>query len=309
MYNLKPVNDVQLSETTFPLYRLPKLIDLQSEGEVKEVNMSSFSSPEEAADVLLGKLTKLDASLQKLEKQFGVTPGCAPKKVATGTYAAGLKSSGPSTTVPGVQDIVISANAANPPLSVLVLAHQLSQQYKTLLSSYTHSTANGVNDKLRQFFGSQSNSSADRINSNLMVSIVWRNDSAVKWGPSLVVSALNHTPIQGEANVARYLSRLLSASYEDSGVATATDVDSLLDLASQYATGSGKDRAAILRTIVTRLAGNQWLLGGSSFSLADIVMWSVISQSGKSINVPPVITAWLNACSSQPDFKLASGVL
>jgi hypothetical protein len=66
---------------------------------VKEVNMSSFSSPEEAADVLLGKLTKLDASLQKLEKQFGVTSGCAPKKNAAGTHAAGLKSSGPSNTV------------------------------------------------------------------------------------------------------------------------------------------------------------------------------------------------------------------
>lgn len=76
---------------------------------MKEVNMSSFSSPEEAADVLLGKLTKLDASLQKLEKQFGVTPGCAPKKVAAGTYAAGLKSSGPSTTVSiTVYEIIIN---------------------------------------------------------------------------------------------------------------------------------------------------------------------------------------------------------
>ncbi len=132
---------------------------------------------------------------------------------------------------------------------------------------------------------------------------------SVKWGPALTISALSHTPIHGEANIARFLSRLLPVNYEEGSCTTATDIDALLDLASQYAAGSGKDRAAILRTVAARLTGNQWLLGGGSFSLADVVMWSVISQSGKSLNIPPVITTWLSTCSAEPAFKQASKLL
>ena len=132
----------------------------------------------------------------------------------------------------------------------------------------------------------------------------------VKNGPTLTISSLSHTVIHGETNIARYLARLLTPAYDDGSAASVTEIDSLVDLAAQFVTGSGKERAAVLRTVSGRLtSSNQWLTNGSSFSIADIVMWSAISMHGKACNIPPNVSTWLNSCSTQSAFQTAALLL
>lgn len=123
-------------------------------------------------------------------------------------------------------------------------------------------------------------------------------------GPLLMVNAHNQTPIIGEANVARYLCRLLQRDYDSDNI-RATQIDEWLDTAtSQLLNGNNKEKAAAMRALNSRFGKHDWLVG-SSISLADIVMWSAVHQSQMAKDVSANVKKWLKLCNANPLFKLA----
>lgn len=107
-------------------------------------------------------------------------------------------------------------------------------------------------------------------------------------------------PIEGEANVARFLYRLLAAEPQDAIVAT--QVDSWVDTAIfQLAEGGSKERAAVLRSLNATLGRSPWLLG-QELSLADIVSACCVLQAGQTASAPASVQRWLQSCRNLGHF-------
>jgi aminoacyl tRNA synthase complex-interacting multifunctional protein 2 len=94
----------------------------------------------------------------------------------------------------------------------------------------------------------------------------------------------------------------MQVPYDAGNVEQVIEVDSMLDLHSTLRNGNNKERAAVLRTLNSKLGKNEWLVG-SSVSLADIVLWSGIVAN--SLDAPGNVKKWLDRCSSLDAFKFA----
>ncbi len=117
--------------------------------------------------------------------------------------------------------------------------------------------------------------------------------------------------IHGEANVARYLARLLTPAYDASraDIAVATEIDALVDMATQLARGKDKEKASVIKTLNAKLGkANTWLLG-EKMSLADIVLWSAMHQGNQVVTASGNVKRWLDACHQIEAFQRAMHIL
>jgi aminoacyl tRNA synthase complex-interacting multifunctional protein 2 len=120
-----------------------------------------------------------------------------------------------------------------------------------------------------------------------------------------MVSPTQQTCIEGEANIARFLARLLQPAYDSLDLAASTQIDDILDVVQQQVIqGNNKERAAALRTLNARLGKSPWLVGSSS-SLADIVAWSALTSSGAAQDAPGNVAKWLKTCQQSDVFRSA----
>lgn len=116
-------------------------------------------------------------------------------------------------------------------------------------------------------------------------------------------SVQNMCPIEGEANVARFLYKLLAPYPSDPAVATL--VDSWLDTAFfQLAEGSNKERSAVLRALNSALGRGPWV-AGSEFSLADLACYCCVLRSGSASAAPANVQRWIKSCDNLGHFKPA----
>lgn len=116
-------------------------------------------------------------------------------------------------------------------------------------------------------------------------------------------SIQNMCPIEGEANVARFLFKLLAPYPSDPTLATL--VDGWVDMAFfQLAEGSAKERAAVLRNFNSALGRNPWL-AGTEFSLADIACYCCVLKSGSASSAPTNVQRWIKSCENLGHFSPA----
>lgn len=110
-------------------------------------------------------------------------------------------------------------------------------------------------------------------------------------------SVNNMCPIEGEGNVARFLSRLVGLEPRDPAAATMSD--SWVDTAFfQLAEGSAKERAAVLRSLNAALGRGPWL-AGAELSLADVVCACCLLKAGTTASSAPAnVQRWLNGCQN-----------
>lgn len=114
-------------------------------------------------------------------------------------------------------------------------------------------------------------------------------------------SIQNMCPIEGEANVARFLFKLLTPYPSDPVLATL--VDSWVDMAFfQLAEGSAKEHFAVLRSLNSALGRSPWL-AGSEFSLADIACYCCMLQSSSSSAAPANVQRWVKSCDNLGHFS------
>lgn len=73
-----------------------------------------------------------------------------------------------------LKDIVINANPASPPLSLLVLHQLLCDQYKVLSTVHTHSAVKNVPENLLRCFGEQTKN-PPRHEYQLGFTLIWKN--------------------------------------------------------------------------------------------------------------------------------------
>ncbi|XP_044159833.1 aminoacyl tRNA synthase complex-interacting multifunctional protein 2-like [Bufo gargarizans] len=194
-----------------------------------------------------------------------------------------------------LRDIVINADPSVPPLSLLILHGLLCERYQVLSAVHTHSSVTGIPEPLLKCFGDQVNKKS-RQDYQLGFTLIWKDVPK----PQMKFSIQNMCPIEGEGNIARFLFSLLGDTFS---AVTATLIDSWVDMAIfQMREGSSKEKAAVLRAMNSALGKTPWLVG-NELTIADIVSWCAIQQSGNITAVPANVLKWMKSCENLPSFN------
>uniref|UniRef100_A0A3B5B0T9 Aminoacyl tRNA synthetase complex interacting multifunctional protein 2 n=1 Tax=Stegastes partitus TaxID=144197 RepID=A0A3B5B0T9_9TELE len=306
MYQVKPVSgcDVQVDLPTC-MYKLPNVHapfsrSLQN-GEVDP----AVKALEARQDEIMRKLYELKAAVEGLAKtvttpdaDLDLTLPFIPSHCPRTHNLLVLKSD-----LGALRDIVINANPAQPPLSLLVLHSLLSQRYRVLSTVHVHSSVTSVPPQLLSCLGPRHADSYARHMFQLGFTLIWKDVPKLQ----MKFSVQNMCPIEGEANVARFLFKLLAPYPADP--AAATLVDSWLDTAFfQLVEGSTKERAAVLRALNSALGRTPWL-SGPEFSLADIACYCCVLRTGSAASAPANVQRWIKSCENLGHFGPAKLLL
>lgn len=114
-------------------------------------------------------------------------------------------------------------------------------------------------------------------------------------------------PIEGEGNIARFLFSLFGQKHN---AVSLTLIDSWVDIAMfQLKEGSSKEKAAVFRSMNSALGKSPWLVG-NELTVADVVLWSVLQQTGGSSGAAPTnVQRWLKSCENLAPFSTALQLL
>ncbi|XP_032393786.1 aminoacyl tRNA synthase complex-interacting multifunctional protein 2 isoform X1 [Etheostoma spectabile] len=316
MYQVKPISGSHI-KTDLPtcMYKLPNIHAPQgncctSEHAIQNGEVDpAVKALEARQDEIMKKLYNLKAAVEGLAKTV-----TTPDADLDLTVSSSLSSQSPSsTTFKGIsdldtllgkdlgalRDIVINANPAQPPLTLLVLHSVLCQRYRVLSTVHVHSSVASVPPQLLSCLGPRHADSYARQMFQLGFTLIWKDVPKLQ----MKFSVQNMCPIEGEANVARFLFKLLSPYPSDPALATL--VDSWVDTAFfQLAEGSAKERATVLRALNSALGRNPWL-AGPEFSLADIACYCCVLQSGSASSTPTNVQRWIKSCENLGHFSPA----
>ncbi|XP_045126506.1 aminoacyl tRNA synthase complex-interacting multifunctional protein 2-like [Portunus trituberculatus] len=302
------------------MYRCPKLVDVPVVVELPSVmyKMAPFSlkshdsSPaqlvqtskgcpaasalEARQEAVLKRLQNLKDQLDHLQSTRTTTATAAATTAAAAAATAGglgaaACSSPLKTPSSPIQDLVIAASPASPPLSLLVLRRLLGQSGLPVhCSSRLHSSVPQVRPELQAAF--TESPLEERSKHSVAFSLQWSDVPS----PSLMINPLRQTRIAGEANILRYVTRLLPSTspynFEATGTFTSiAETDSLLDtLEGSLVWGGAKERAAVMREIGKRLSRSAFLCGGQC-GVVDLLAWSLVRQRGGAVD--QAIGNWL----------------
>jgi len=107
-------------------------------------------------------------------------------------------------------------------------------------------------------------------------------------------------PIEGEGNIARFLFSLFGQKYN---AITSTLIDSWVDTAIfQLKEGSSKEKGAVLRSMNAALGKTSWLVG-NELTVADIVAWCALQQTGSANAAPSNVQKWMKSCENLAPFS------
>lgn len=108
----------------------------------------------------------------------------------------------------------------------------------------------------------------------------------------LISSTTMYTPITGEINILRYLSRIGPNEFNYEIHPNVNEFDILFDLCYQFINENDqKNRQNLMRSIASRLNSNFY--GDTQISVVDVAVYSTIKQSRDAAkSLPPKFTKW-----------------
>ncbi|XP_018422331.1 PREDICTED: aminoacyl tRNA synthase complex-interacting multifunctional protein 2 isoform X1 [Nanorana parkeri] len=302
MYRVQPFNsgDIQVDLPSC-MYRLPNLHQQVTGHHEQEQADPALQALESRQEDILKRLYELKAAVDGLSKMIQ-TPDAdldVTDIIQADTTAGPVPQTADLDAILGkdygaLRDIVINANPALPPLSLLILHSLLCDRYQVLSAVHTHSSVTNIPEPLLKCFGDQVNKKY-RQEYQLGFTLIWKDVPK----PQMKFSIQNMCPIEGEGNIARFLFSLLGNSFN---AVTATLIDSWVDTAIfQLKEGSSKEKAAVLRAMNSALGKSPWLVG-NELTIADIVSWCAIQQSGSSTAIPANVEKWMKSCENLTSF-------
>ncbi|XP_021788984.1 aminoacyl tRNA synthase complex-interacting multifunctional protein 2 isoform X3 [Papio anubis] len=193
MYQVKPYHGGGAPlrvELPTCMYRLPNVHcrsggPALGAGHVQEESNPSLQALESRQDDILKRLYELKAAVDGLSKMIQ-TPDAdldvtniiqADEPTTLTTNVLDLNSV-LGKDYGALKDIVINANPASPPLSLLVLHRLLCEHFRVLSTVHTHSSVKSVPENLLKCFGEQ-NKKQPRQEYQLGFTLIWKNGAAV----------------------------------------------------------------------------------------------------------------------------------
>ncbi|KAM9210513.1 aminoacyl tRNA synthase complex-interacting multifunctional protein 2 isoform 1-T1 [Dugong dugon] len=295
------------------MYRLPNVhgrsgCPAPGAGHVQGESDLSLQALESRQDDILKCLYELKAAVDGLSKMIqtpdadlDVTNIIQAEPTALTTSALDLNSV-LGKDYGALKDIVINANPAEPPLSLLVLHRLLCDHYRVLSTVHTHSSVKSVPENLLKCFGEQTKKQS-RHEYQLGFTLIWKNVPKTQ----MKFSIQTMCPIEGEGNIARFLFSLFGQKHN---AVNLTLIDSWVDIAIfQLKEGSSKEKATVLRSMNSALGKSPWLVG-NELTVADVVLWSVLQQTGGANGtVPANVQKWMKSCENLAPFNTALKLL
>jgi len=198
-------------------------------------------------------------------------------------------------------EVVVNADPANPPYSVVFLTKLLRDTYGSAavsLQSFRHSSCQNKLAANSNLFNKPLDADS-RASKTIKISVIWR---LVEDGePELIVQPSVQAPVTGEANIARYLSRLLPSVYPIHYDTLSWDDIIRVDGALEKAADGLKD----LNDLEQQLQNNQPFLCGEA-TVADFVTYSAVvaylQKNPKGAEKHPRVTQWLSSCQNFGNF-------
>ncbi|GFR00876.1 aminoacyl tRNA synthase complex-interacting multifunctional protein 2 [Trichonephila clavata] len=278
MYHVSPLYNFS-SDIILPtcMYRMNNIHDTNfSLGSTDEMNLSNtvdLVELEKSQLNIIQKLEDLKEKVLKLKVEFGVV-----ENNNLGTF----------------QDVVIKANPQYPPLSLWVLCHLFSQTTAIRLNTYLHSSLNSIPENINKLENISSSNSC-----KTSLTVIWRDGNK---DHEMMVDPIHQGIVEGEVNIARYLSRLFSLNYETDPILS-TMIDNYLELVhSSIIHGNNKERQGALRSLNSQLGKNAFIVG-DSYTIADIVTWSALIQAKLHQSLPANVMKWFNSLSNVDIFQ------
>lgn len=118
---------------------------------------------------------------------------------------------------------------------------------------------------------------------------------AVEKNLEVIMSNSEYSPLLGEVNLVRFLSRIGPKEFNyENNVELSTEIDSLLDLCYQLVNCQNtRERSAHLRILNAKLKKTPYF-GGESISILDVIISSTIYQLPVIGDLPPSLSSWLS---------------
>ncbi|XP_065185426.1 aminoacyl tRNA synthase complex-interacting multifunctional protein 2-like [Sycon ciliatum] len=245
------------------------------------------------------------ASLASLEqRQVAVIADLEELQVQVDSLALRLNVAIPP--LPGTssdQQIVVHASPNNPPTAVLYLLRALAHKLPVTTAVYLHSSLKSLSTELQQFLRTvvPNRSSAEA----LRLVVVWReiaDDESYIMVRSHGAGAAQCC-VRGQQNIGRYLCRkYLYRLYEALGAMATLEIDAAISsfylplLASSQT--NNKEQAAALKQANVALGRNAFL-AGENVSLADLLLYSVVSRKPALVTANNV-KAWVKRLATNP---------
>ena len=215
---------------------------------------------ERRQQAVLDQLAGLGLMLDEVRQRRGLPPLSSPSSAAAPAQQERLR-------------LAVYAAPDRPPLSVGLLCRLLAAHAPVWCRAHLHSTcpAGPTSPAATRLLPVLNGGSP--ADAALHLTLIWRPGKQVE----TVVSPLAAPALTGEAVTARLLARMLQP-WRPNLYAENPAIDVWLDQADDLAAGGDrKTRAALVSAVTAALAGRRWLVGGEA-TLADVVVWSVLTQ-------------------------------
>lgn len=298
MYKLSLIkDDYELESKPTSMYKMKNYCDdLKSENNQKQI------TPEALRD-LLAKQNSFLARLQTLESKIDLY--IKEKSVRLDTIQQ-IKSNQikrvtkkQSSKTP-FREIAIQVDPKQIPLSLFVQFNKLSLSYKCFLTFLTHSSV--VDEVVKNveckrignaFSSAQQDKNEPRSSYDFGITIIWKR---VENGPRMKLETSTSVAIQGEANILRYMERLMNKQ------ALQPEDNDLIDQCTN-AFNSTNNRSQFIKLLNDKLAKFKYLGNQNEPNLADIYVWSVLKQNQTLIKGEKKIQEWLGSFKTNDLFN------
>ncbi|NXX37831.1 AIMP2 protein, partial [Tricholaema leucomelas] len=308
MYKVRPLHkagaDLLADHLPVCMYRLPNLHRCPASAESpppQEEADPSLQALESRQEEILKRLYELKSAVDGLSKMIQTPDADFDVTNVIRTDECSLTANGADLDLMlgkdygALKDIVINANPSLPPLSLLVLHSLLCEHYKILSAVHTHSSVRSVPENLLKCFGEQTKKQP-RHEYQLGFTLIWKDVPK----PQMKFSIQTMCPIEGEGNIARFLFSLFGQKYN---AVTSTLIDSWVDTAIfQLKGGSSKEKGAVLRSMNAALGKTSWLVG-NELTVADVVAWCALQQTGSANAAPANVQKWMKSCENLAPFS------
>ena len=99
-----------------------------------------------------------------------------------------------------------------------------------------------------------------------------------------------------------------------SGATRASVLDTLMDSVSYLLERQGtsnvdKEKAALVKSVASRLASQQWLSSQNSAGVEDALVWRFLCAQSNGLALPKTVAEWLARCAKTAPFQEATQLL
>jgi len=286
MYNLKPIySDVNV-EIPSCMYQMKSLHGKsESVMELNEPDLKSLVDKERKITADLQLLTEELKNLSaKLGHTFGESSPLISKKVDKVTIS--------DCNLPeGISDFVVSVSPVQPALSAVLIGELLrSNGIHVATPTQRHSS---LKDDIPENYLAAMGGLSGRIQQHVekvVLTFIWKYDP---FCPYLMQSPLRQTKIIGDANIGRYLCRILCPNiYNENNVEQIAIIDKWVDASVQMTNGNTKEKDAVLKSMNSHLGKNE-MFCSPHLTLADITLFAaLLTNINQFKSIPKNVKKW-----------------